>query len=90
MIEPAVRRMERWSGDIEVHWDNNRHRPGTARRIMSTTASPVTGADEDDIYYGIIMRDVTADRTHAHTLAEQARRLVEHLVDVTRHRGRAA
>lgn len=66
-VLPDLERMERWQGDIEV--------PGLrgGPRIFATTATPV-GRDDDQIYVGVIMRDVTTERNHARELAAQARR----------------
>ena len=67
VIEPTIRRLERWTGDLDVH-------VGGRPRIMATTVTPVAEGGPDDIYYGVIMHDVTADRTHTRAMAKQARR----------------
>jgi len=90
VIEPTIRRLERWTGDLEVLVDGK-------LRTLATTVTPVLDEDVDDIYYGVIMHDVTEARTHAQVLAGQARRdpltglpnrlaLMEHLVSL-RDRG---
>ncbi len=67
VIEPTIRRLERWTGDLEIHVDGK-------PRIMATTITPVAEGGPDDIYYGVIMHDVTADRSHTRSMAQQARR----------------
>jgi len=68
VIEPTVRRMERWSGDVEL-----KDLSGTPR-LMAVSASPVADPDLPGVHIGITMRDVTAERAHARELAAQARR----------------
>ncbi len=88
VIQPALQQLEPWIGDLEIHADGE-------PRTMATTVTPVNEPDQDDIFFGVIMRDVTADRHHARSLASQARRdpltglpnrlaLTEHL-DACRH-----
>jgi len=67
-VKPTLRRLERWSGDLEITLLDG------AVRIMATTVTPVLDATQDDVFYGVILRDVTAERRHALELAAQARR----------------
>lgn len=67
-IEPSLRAMRRWTGDLELRLaDGEKH-------VLATTVTPVASDSPGEVYFGIIMRDVTADRHHARLLAEQARR----------------
>lgn len=89
-LYPNAETFTRWTGDLEI--------PDTLgqRRTMATTILRVEedgDQDEDDeTYLGVILRDVTEDRSHARELATQARvdhltglpnrlSLVEHLAD---------
>lgn len=66
-IEPLLRRMQRWTGDLELRLADG------ALHVLATTVTPVASEEPDEVYFGIIMRDVTSERTHARTLADQAR-----------------
>lgn len=73
-IEPSLRRMRRWTGDLELRLaDGEVH-------VLATTVTPVASGDPGEVYFGIIMRDVTSERTHARALADQAR--LDHLTDL--------
>jgi diguanylate cyclase (GGDEF)-like protein/PAS domain S-box-containing protein len=67
-VKPSLRRLERWSGDLDI-----RLRDGRVH-TMATTVTPVLDGARDDLFYGVILRDVTADRRYAAELAAQARR----------------
>ncbi|CAN5731972.1 hypothetical protein BH10ACT1_BH10ACT1_00200 [soil metagenome] len=67
VIEPAIRNLERWTGDVDVYLDGD-------RRTMATTVTPVVEDGHDDVFYGVIMHDVTEARQHAIAMADQARR----------------
>lgn len=67
-VKPTLRRLERWSGDLELVLRDGR------TRVMAATVTPVLDATQDDVFYGVILRDVTAERRHAAELAAQARR----------------
>lgn len=67
-VKPTLRRLERWSGDLELVLRDGR------TRVMAATVTPVLDAIQDDVFYGVILRDVTAERRHATELAAQARR----------------
>ena len=70
-IEPSLRGLRRWTGDLELRLaDGEVH-------VLATTVTPVASGDPDEVYFGIIMRDVTSERTHARALANQAR--LDHL-----------
>ncbi len=70
-IEPSLRGMRRWNGDLELRLaDGEVH-------VLATTVTPVASGDPGEVYFGIIMRDVTTERTHARSLADQAR--LDHL-----------
>ncbi|MBX3284686.1 MAG: diguanylate cyclase, partial [Actinobacteria bacterium] len=79
-IVPELRALRRWTGDFDLE-------VGGQRRRMAATVSPVAAPDgigSDDaasgaatggeIFYGVVMRDVTSAHAHAVDLAEQARR----------------
>lgn len=83
-IEPALRRGEPWTGDLRFRLEDGQV------HTLATTVTPIARADNDEIHFGIVMRDVTLERSHARELAQQARRdhltglpnrlaLVEHL-----------
>lgn len=66
-IIPSLRRLERWTGEVELE-------VGDERRLVSATVTPVAPpGDDDEIWFGMIVRDVTTERAHARDLAEQAR-----------------
>ncbi|QXC62358.1 EAL domain-containing protein [Aquihabitans sp. G128] len=67
VIEPAIRRNERWTGDIDVL-------VGGEPRTMATTVTPVVEDDGNEVYFGVVMHDVTEARRHAEELAVLARR----------------
>jgi len=70
-IEPSLRAMRRWTGDLQLRLtDGHVHE-------LATTVTPVASGEPDEIYFGIIMRDVSAERRHARALAHQAR--IDHL-----------
>lgn len=80
-ILPELQQMQRWEGDLELSI------AGTPR-VLAITATPVGQVasarldsfggldhlDDDGIYVGVIMRDVTRERNHARDLDRQARR----------------
>ena len=82
-IVPALRELRRWTGEFDLEVD------GRIRR-MAASVSPVAeplerpavagdapAADDGtagEVYYGVVMRDVTSAHAHALDLAEQARR----------------
>ena len=66
VIRPMIERLERWQGDIDVTF-----RDGTVHTMAGTVTPVLDGAD--DIYFGVILRDVTAERSHAQELRQLAR-----------------
>ncbi len=69
-IIPVLTRLERWTGDFEVPADAS---GGPGPLVLALTVTPVVQEGTDEVYFGVVMRDVTAERRHAEVLARQAR-----------------
>lgn len=77
-IVPALRELRRWTGEFDLE-------VGGEQRRMAATVSPVAAPDpgaahdaaspgDGEIYYGVIMRDITSAHAHALDLSRLARR----------------
>lgn len=64
-IRPLFDRMERWSGDLDLEF-----RDGQVHTLAATVTPVLDGAEAR--YFGVILRDVTAERHHTRQLDELA------------------
>lgn len=84
-IIPALRELRRWTGEFDLDVRGERRRMAATVSPVATPVPPPPGdgdggsgsegeVEGGEIYYGVIMRDITSAHAHALDLSRQARR----------------